>query len=70
MSESQPPPPLPRTKGRLPFDPNAFSRAPKQGAALLVYGALTIGLAGLAAYMALVEQRPLASGYVAGSPRS
>ncbi|WP_135210274.1 hypothetical protein [Vitreimonas flagellata] len=66
MSESQPPPPLPRTKGRLPFDPNAFSRAPQKGAAVAVYGVLTLGLIGLAAYMALVEQRPLASSYVAG----
>ncbi|UPT64960.1 MAG: hypothetical protein M0D54_10980 [Hyphomonadaceae bacterium JAD_PAG50586_4] len=66
MSESRPPPPLPRTKGRLPFDPNAFSRAPQKGAAVAVYGVLTLGLLGVAAYMALVEQRPLASGYVAG----
>lgn len=66
MTDNRTPPPLPRTKSRLPFDPDAFSRAPRQGAALVVYGVLTIGLAALAAYMALVEQRPLASGYVAG----
>jgi len=66
MSDNHTPPPFRQTKGRLPFDPNAFSRAPKQGAALAVYGVLTIGLAGLAAYMALVEQRPFSSGYVAG----
>lgn len=66
MSDNRSPPPLPRTKGRLPFDPNAASRAPQRGAAVAVYGVLTLGLLGVAVYMALVEQRPLASGYVAG----
>lgn len=66
MSENRTPPPFRHTRGRLPFDPDAFSRAPKQGAAIVVYAVLTLGLIGVAAYMALVEQRPLASGYVAG----
>lgn len=66
MSEQGSPPPFRHTRGRLPFDPNAFSRAPQKGAAVAVYGVLTLGLLGVAAYMALVEQRPLASGYVAG----
>ncbi|HVK81845.1 MAG TPA: hypothetical protein VM915_14665 [Verrucomicrobiae bacterium] len=65
MSDNRPPPPLPRTKGRLPFDPDAFKRAPQQGAALLVYGGLTLVLVAVAAYMGFVEQRPMTSGYVA-----
>ena len=65
MSEHEPPRPLPRVKGRLPFEPNPFGRATQRGA-LVVYGLLTVGLIGLALYNGLVEQLPITSGYVAG----
>jgi hypothetical protein len=58
------PPPLPRSKGRLPFAPNPFGDAVKRGG-VFVYGALTVVLAGGAVYMAIVAGRPLTSGYVA-----
>ncbi len=65
MSNSEPPREnLARTTSRLPFEPKPFGSAMQQGA-ILLYAALTIGLAGLAFYMAAVERLPLMSGYVA-----
>ncbi|MGQ0531173.1 MAG: hypothetical protein ACT4OF_00595 [Caulobacteraceae bacterium] len=65
MSEQPPPrPELPRVKGRLPFDPNPFGR-PLQRGAIFLYAALTLGLAGVAVYMATVVGHALTSGYVA-----
>lgn len=58
MSETPPP------RGYRPLDPNPFGGAAKRGA-VVVYGLLAVGLAGLAAYMGVVEGRPLTSGYVA-----
>jgi len=65
VSTSDPSPELPRVKSRLPFDPQPFKAAARPGI-LLVYAALTIGLAGVAVYMALAGGRPLTSAYVAG----
>ena len=53
-----------RTKGRLPFDPQPFGGAAR-GGAILMYSLLTLGLAALAVYMAVVAGRALTSGYVA-----
>lgn len=67
MSEEQPPQrsPLPRVKGRLPFDaPKASGPAMRQSA-LVVYGVLVLGLIGVAFYMALVQAMPLTSPWVA-----
>ena len=68
MSEPEKKPPyagLPRVKGRLPFEaPRAPGAAMKQSA-LIVYGALVVGLIGLALYMALVEKLALTSPWVA-----
>ena len=67
MSDDKPPErsPLPRVKGRLPFDmPKAPGVSMKQGA-LLVYGAMVAALLGVAAYMALIEGMPLTSPWVA-----
>lgn len=58
-------PELPRVKARLPFDPNAFNRPVHRGAVFL-YAVLTLGLAGVAVYMAVVVGHALTSGYVAG----
>jgi hypothetical protein len=65
---SEPAPPereLPRVKARLPFEQRPFGDAAKRGA-LSIYAVLTLGLAGLALYMALVAGRPLTSAHVAG----
>ena len=65
MSDAEPPRnELPRTKGRLPFEQKPFGGALRRGATL-VYGALTVGLLGLALYMWQVVGHPLVSGYVA-----
>ena len=55
----------PRVKGRLPFSAPDASRAAMRQGALVVYGLLTAGLIGLALYMALVQQRPVMSPWVA-----
>ncbi len=66
MSEEEPPRrPLPRLKGRLPFAAPDASRASMRQGALIVYGVLVIGLIGVALYMALVRDMPLASPWVA-----
>ncbi len=56
---------LPRVKGRLPFDAPKAAGASMKQSALLVYGALVLGLIGVAAYMALVQGMPLTSPWVA-----
>lgn len=57
--------PLPGTKARMPFEmPKAPGASMKQGA-LLVYGVLVVALLGVAAYMAVVENMPLTSPWVA-----
>lgn len=63
MSEPRLPPPLPRTKTRLPFEPAPFARAARNGAPV-VYGVLVVVCLGVAAYMKLVMHMPLMSGYV------
>ena len=66
MSEERPPEDgLPHPKGRLPFEQERL-RQPVRSSALLVYGALTAGLIGVALYMALAVGHPLTSAYVAG----
>jgi hypothetical protein len=66
VSEERPPQNgLPRRKGRLPFEENPFGSAVQRGA-FFVYGALTVGLLGVALYMAMVVGHPLTSAYVAG----
>ncbi|MEZ5994505.1 MAG: hypothetical protein R3C25_01990 [Hyphomonadaceae bacterium] len=65
MTPPSPPQDLPRVKGRLPFDPQAFSGSRRALGAWL-YGVLAAGFAGVAVYMALAVGHPLASGYVAG----
>jgi hypothetical protein len=55
---------LPRVKGRLPFDPNAFGR-PLQRGAIFLYAVLALGLAALAVYMTVVVGHALTSAYVA-----
>jgi hypothetical protein len=68
MSE-QPPPtppaPLPRIKGRLPFEPvrAPFAGGLKSGAVFL-YAALALGLVCVALYMNLVLRHPLISAHV------
>jgi hypothetical protein len=67
VSEEAPPEPskrLPQVKGRLPFDPKAFDR-PLQRGVVFLYALLTLGLAGLAVYMALGVGHALTSAYVA-----
>ena len=64
MSDAGPPRELYPRRSRLPVEMNPFGGAMKRGAVLL-YGLLTVGLIGLAAYMALVRGLPLTSGYVA-----
>ena len=66
MSENDPTGrgPMPRVKGRLPFEAPKPSRASTKQGALLVYGVLVLGLIGLALYMALVEKLPLISPWV------
>ncbi|WP_395647306.1 hypothetical protein [Terricaulis sp.] len=64
MVNPEPPPNTPRAKARLPFEEKPF-RSGQKNARLFLYGVLTLGLAGLAAYMALVMRMPLTSGYVA-----
>lgn len=59
------PPPLPRVKGRLPFDPDAFKPSRRRMGTWL-YAVLACGFAAVAVYMALVLGHPLTSGYVAG----
>lgn len=63
MTDNNTPPPLPRTKSRLPFEPAPFARAAQNGAPV-VYGVLLVACVGLAAYMKLVMNMPLMSGYV------
>lgn len=65
MTDSEPPRPLPRVKGRLPFEPNPFGGATQRGA-VIVYGLVTLGLLGLALYNGLIERLAITSGYVAG----
>jgi hypothetical protein len=66
VSEEKPTEPkLPRVKGRLPFPAPGASRTSMRQSALVVYAVLTAALIGVAVYMALVEQRPLASPWVA-----
>lgn len=67
MANPEPPPPPPsplRTKSRLPFEEKPFRAGPKN-ARMFLYGVLTLGLGGLATYMAVVMHMPLTSGYVA-----
>lgn len=63
MSET-PPPFLPPRRKLAVEQPLGGSNV-RRGA-VWVYAALTLSLVGVALYMALVEQRELASGYVAG----
>jgi len=63
MSERRPP--LQRPKARLPFEEKPFGGAVQRGA-LFLYSVLTVGLSGVALYMALVVGHPLTSGFVAG----
>lgn len=70
MSETPPPVPprreLPRVKARLPF---AMAGAPggarHRQTSLVVYGVLTLVLIGVALYMAVIEQRPIDTPWVA-----
>jgi hypothetical protein len=64
VSEERPPD-WPRPKARLPFEQKPFGGAARSGA-LFVYAVLTVGLAGLALYMALIVGHRLTSAYVAG----
>jgi hypothetical protein len=48
----------------MPFDPKPFGGAVK-GGTILIYSIITLVLAGLAVYMAMVADHPLTSGYVA-----
>lgn len=64
MSDEQPPD-FPRPKTRLPHEPISFGGAMRRGS-LVVYAVLTVGLGGLAYYMAEVAGHPLTSGYVMG----
>lgn len=68
MSDAPPPErkPLPGTKARMPFEmPKAPGASSLKQGALLVYGVLVVALLGAAAYMALVENMPLTSPWVA-----
>lgn len=65
MSKDKLPEPLPRVKGRLPFGGDKASRTSMKQSALVVYGVLVLGLIGVALYMALIEQLPLTSPWVA-----
>lgn len=62
MSE-EPPPRLPRTKARLPFEERPFKGVVQRGAVFL-YAVLALGLAGLAIYMGVLQHHPLTSPYV------
>lgn len=65
MTSAEPPPPeLPRVKARLPFEEKPFRGALQRGAVTL-YGILSLGLAGVALYMATIGGHPVMSGYVA-----
>ncbi len=63
MSETPPPnlPPRKRLDIEKPIGVGGFA----QQGALLLYGLVTVALIGVALYMALVEQRPLVSPWVA-----
>ena len=65
MTNDAPPPPLPQRK-RLPFEQERPIGGAMQQGAVLIYALLTVGLAGLAFYMAAVQHMPVVSGYVAG----
>jgi hypothetical protein len=67
MTDVDPPPPppsdLPRTKTRLPFEPNPFGSTVQRGA-IFLYGVITAALAAVAVYMFARVGHPLFSGYV------
>lgn len=52
-----------RAKRRMPFEERPAQAGRRAGAAL-VYLLLVVAFAGVAAYMALIERRPLESGWV------
>ncbi|MDX2238192.1 MAG: hypothetical protein NW203_11575 [Hyphomonadaceae bacterium] len=62
MSE-EPRSPL-KVRTRLPFETNAHATRAALPAFAIVYGMLAACGAGAAAYMALIEDRPIMSGYV------
>lgn len=65
MTEPDTPPPSPlQVKRRLPFEEKPF-RGSAKNVRMFLYGILTLGLAGLAIYMAAFMHLPLTSGYVA-----
>ncbi len=66
MTDANPPPrpELPRVKGRLPFDPNAFGKGAQRRGGVYIYAIITAALVAIAVYMGVVEGRPLFSGYV------
>lgn len=68
MSDAEPPKPTPTgwAKRRLPFDdkPNAALTEATKKTVPLFYGAMALGLAGLAVFMSAVQHMPLMSAYV------
>lgn len=63
MSDADPPRPLPRTRARLPFEPNLFQGASRRWA-LALHLVLAVGLSVLAIYMRQAGHA-WTSGYVA-----
>jgi hypothetical protein len=64
VSEERPPQ-LPRRR-RLDVEQPIGIGGVAQRGALVIYALATVALVGVAFYMALIEQRPLMSGWVAG----
>lgn len=66
MTDGDPPPrpKLPRVKGRLPFDPNAFGKDAQRRGGAYIYAVITAALVAVAVYMGVIVGHPLFSGYV------
>ena len=64
MSEPGMPPPLPGVKTRLPFEQKSIGAIGVRNFSFWMFLILTIGLAGLAYYMAAIVGHPVASPYV------
>ncbi len=62
MSEERPPDPPPRRK--LDIERPIGVGGAVQQSALFIYALVTVALIAIALYMALIEQRPLLSGWV------
>ncbi len=57
--------PLPRVKGRLPFEAPGAKRPSLKPSSLVLYAIIVAALLGLALYMAIVERMPVLSPWVA-----